>query len=288
MSYKYVKAEPTSLSDAGLDEKWLQDHIFEEPSILGLGEVEVIERERRQEKAGRLDLLLFSSEENTRYEVELMLGETDESHIIRCIEYWDIERRRYPGYDHCAVIVAEKVTSRFLNVLSLFAGSIPLMAIQLNALKLGDQIILDFVNVLDRVSLRRDDEAEVSTAPADRNYWNSRATPLTVEMADKVMEIMNTKAEPKQRLKYNRYYIGLHDGTRSRNFLRFYPKKHFIRIYAEAPEPQKWLPKFEEAGIPAEVEGGAMWLTLRPKDLEAQNALVSELVLAAVAEHQKG
>jgi hypothetical protein len=216
MSYKYVKAEPTSLSDAGLDEKWLQDHIFEEPSILGLGEVEVIERERRQEKAGRLDLLLFSSEENTRYEVELMLGETDESHIIRCIEYWDIERRRYPGYDHCAVIVAEKVTSRFLNVLSLFAGSIPLMAIQLNALKLGDQIILDFVNVLDRVSLRRDDEAEVSTAPADRNYWNSRATPLTVEMADKVMEIMNTKAEPKQRLKYNRYYIGLHDGTRSR------------------------------------------------------------------------
>jgi len=34
--------------------------------------------------------------------VELMLGSVAPSHIIRCIEYWDIERRRYPGYDHIA------------------------------------------------------------------------------------------------------------------------------------------------------------------------------------------
>ena len=30
-------------------------------------------------------------------------------------EYWDIERRRYPQYDHCAVLIAEDITSRFLN-----------------------------------------------------------------------------------------------------------------------------------------------------------------------------
>ena len=287
MSHKYVKVEPTSLRDAGLDEKWLQDRIFEDLTILGLGEVEVIERERRQENAGRLDLLLFSREENVRYEIELMLGEIDASHIIRCIEYWDIERRRYPGYDHCAVIVAEKVTSRFLNVMSLFSGSITLMAIQLNTLKLGDQIILDFVKVLDRVSLRRDDEAEVSTVEVNRDYWNSRATPMTVEMADKMLEIINTKAEPKQRLNYNRYYIGLHDGSRSRNFIRFSPKKQFVHIYAEAPEPQKWAARLEEAGMPASVENGQIVMTLRPKDLEAHSALLTELVLAAVAEHQK-
>jgi len=33
---------------------------------------------------------------NTRYHVELQLGATDESHIIRTIEYWDTERRRWP------------------------------------------------------------------------------------------------------------------------------------------------------------------------------------------------
>ncbi len=46
----------------------------------------LIERERRQHKAGRLDLLLSNPDEDRRYEVELMLGQTDEAHIIRCIE----------------------------------------------------------------------------------------------------------------------------------------------------------------------------------------------------------
>jgi hypothetical protein len=61
--------------------------------------VSVVERQRRQEKAGRLDLLLQDDSEDIRYEVELMLGSVDESHLIRTIEYWDIERRRYPAYD---------------------------------------------------------------------------------------------------------------------------------------------------------------------------------------------
>lgn len=43
--------------------------------------------------------------------------------MIRTIEYWDIERKRYPQYEHCAVIIAEDITSRFLNVIQLFNGS---------------------------------------------------------------------------------------------------------------------------------------------------------------------
>ena len=31
------------------------------------------------------------------------------------IEYWDIERRRYPQYEHSAVLIAEDVTTRFLH-----------------------------------------------------------------------------------------------------------------------------------------------------------------------------
>jgi hypothetical protein len=46
-----------------------------------------------------------------------MLGSLDESHIIRTIEYWDIERQRRPTFEHRAVIVAERITSRFFNVL---------------------------------------------------------------------------------------------------------------------------------------------------------------------------
>ena len=133
---EHFRAKPLSLKGhPDFNEAWLQDIIAEDPAILGLGDLGLIERERRQENAGRLDLLLSNESDDTRFEVELMLGATDESHIIRCIEYWDIERRRYPGYEHIAVIVAEDITSRFLNILSLFAGNIPLVAIQLNALE---------------------------------------------------------------------------------------------------------------------------------------------------------
>lgn len=132
----YIKHERISLkSHPDLNERWLQDRIAEDPGILGLGDVILLDRERPQERAGRLDLLLADPEGNDRYEVELMLGATDESHIIRCIEYWDIERRRYPGYEHCAVLIAEDITSRFLNVISLLAGTVPIIAIQINAPK---------------------------------------------------------------------------------------------------------------------------------------------------------
>ena len=83
-------------------EKWVQDIIAENPSILGLGDLILKDKERIHPKAGRLDLLLQDSESDRRYEVELQLGKVDESHIIRTIEYWDIEKKRYPQYDHCA------------------------------------------------------------------------------------------------------------------------------------------------------------------------------------------
>ena len=73
-------------------------------------------------RAGRLDLLLQDPDTMRRYEVELQLGTTDEAHIIRTIEYWDIERKRYPRYEHCAVLVAKDVTSGFLNVISSSTG----------------------------------------------------------------------------------------------------------------------------------------------------------------------
>ena len=89
----YVKAKIISLkNDPELNEAWLRDRILDDPKILGLGDLEIKDIERSQTNAGRLDLLLQDSELGKRYEVELMLGAVNESHIIRCIEYWDIGR----------------------------------------------------------------------------------------------------------------------------------------------------------------------------------------------------
>ena len=117
MSNDYMKPERLWLkSNTDFSEKWVQQLIADDPSIIGLGDLVFRDKERIQPRAGRLDLLLQDPDTQRRYEVELQLGETDESHIIRTIEYWDIERKRYPQYDHCAVLIAEDITSRFLNV----------------------------------------------------------------------------------------------------------------------------------------------------------------------------
>jgi hypothetical protein len=123
MSWKYLKPERVLLTQhAELNERWVQERIAEDPSLLGLGDLILKDKERIHPNAGRLDLLCQDAETNRRYEIEIQLGKTDESHIIRTIEYWDIERKRYPQYEHTAVIVAETITSRFLNVISLFNG----------------------------------------------------------------------------------------------------------------------------------------------------------------------
>ena len=107
---KLIPLEHVALkSHPQINEAWLQDQITENPSILALGDLELHDRERRQTSGGRLDLLLQNDDQ--RYEVELKLGSTDESHIIRTIEYWNVEKKRFLQYQHIAVIVAEEITS---------------------------------------------------------------------------------------------------------------------------------------------------------------------------------
>nr|WP_202922424.1 hypothetical protein [Sinimarinibacterium sp. NLF-5-8] len=177
---EFVDFEQFSIkSHAQLDERWVQDRIAENPAMLGLGDVILKDKERIQPRAGRLDLLLQDADGSRRYEVEVQLGATDESHIIRTIEYWDLERKRYPQYDHTAVIVAENITSRFLNVISLFNGMIPLVAIQMSALRFNDKVGLIFTTVLDQMTLGLvDDDEEVQEA-TDRPYWENRGSKKT-------------------------------------------------------------------------------------------------------------
>jgi hypothetical protein len=65
----YTTLEKINLAkDAGLNEKWVQDRIAENPSILGLGELILKDKERIQPKAGRLDLLLQDPDRSRCFE----------------------------------------------------------------------------------------------------------------------------------------------------------------------------------------------------------------------------
>lgn len=232
-----------------LNEKWVQDQIAIDPTILGLGDLEVKDIERRQPGAGRLDLLLCDTETLKRFEVEIQLGATDESHIIRTIEYWDIERRRYPQYEHAAVIVAEEITSRFLNVIHLFNGRIPLIALKMTVYKVEDDFALTFVKVLDEVSLGLVDDDEPVAEAKDRPYWESKATKTTLTMTDDLLAKVVKVTEPGAELKYNKHYIGLVVDGAAFNFVSFTPKKAHVIMSFRLERSEDIDTELDEAGL---------------------------------------
>lgn len=224
---KYIKPEIISLKNSQeFNEKWLQARIEEDPGILGLGELDFRDTEKMMVGGGRLDTILYDPEDKKRYEVEIQLGKTDESHIIRTIEYWDLERKKNPQYNHCAVIVAEDITSRFLNVISLFNGFIPLIAIQVKAVRFGENISLFFTKVLDEVTFELLDE-DIIAEPTDRNYWDKKASKNSVKLTDKILDNLGELTK-EYKLKFNKYYIGLEKDNMANNFISFIPRKNVV------------------------------------------------------------
>jgi hypothetical protein len=180
-------AQRLSVREAGLDEYWLQDQIYENPACLGLGELEPIAKERTQSPGGRLDILLKNPEDDAMYEVEVMLGETDETHIIRTIEYWDNEKRRWPQRQHFAVLVAEHINRRFFNVIHLLSYSIPIIAIQVTLLQSNGEKSLLFTKILDTYE-EVDDGGSLDTKPTSREDWAEEAS-WTLQTAEALLRM---------------------------------------------------------------------------------------------------
>ena len=178
-------ATAVSIREAGFDEYWLRDQIYENPTCLGLGELESISKERIQSSGGRLDILLKNPEDDSMYEVEIMLGETDESHIIRTIEYWDNEKRRWPQRQHYAVLVAEGITRRFFNVIQLMSQTIPIIAVQVNLIESAGHKALHFSKILD--TYEEPDDGPGDGEIYNEAFWRKKA-PWTIEAARALLE----------------------------------------------------------------------------------------------------
>ena len=270
---RFLKPEPIWLKTLeDFNEAKLKDIIVEDPSIIGLGKLKVKNTEKIQPGAGRLDLLLYDpDDEEVRYEVELQLGKTDESHIIRCLEYWDIERKRYPTYDHTAVLIAEDITSRFLNVISLFNGSVPLIALRLTALKVKDQIILSFTKVLDKVVQEYEGP---EPEPMNRSYWVKRSTEDLVSIVDANAPNISCKSilgaiSPMIELKYNVQYIGTRVNGISKIFAYFVPMRSFVKINVKLKQPDRldyWKNSLDEAGLTTVKSNNSLSFALKTKD----------------------
>ena len=270
---EFKKATPARLRDLGLDERWLQDRIEEDPAILGIGDVNIVRREKTQTSGGRIDFLMYDPDRDLRYEVEVMLGALDASHIIRTIEYWDIERQMFPAYDHRAVIVAEEITARFFNVIRLLNRAVPIIALQLNAFTIDDAVVLHFTKVLDVLQETEDDEGG---EPVDRLDWERKAGPECLAVLDQVVAMVKQDiAAP--RVTWNKNHVAL--GTSGYNFCWFHPGKStphcHTRVRTGGENREELLRQLDEAGVGATpFQGEVITVKLSRKHLEDNRAAV--------------
>jgi hypothetical protein len=277
----YVK--PVVLSLKGNTELggefFIQRIIAQDPSILGLGNLRLIEKERRQRGAGRLDLLLEDSDLDERrwYEVEVQLGATDESHIIRTIEYWDNENRRYPDVDHVAVIVAERITSRYFNVISLFNRHIPMIAIQMTALEIAGQRTVIFTTILN-LAAEKPDVLKV-IGPGDNRDWKPDYPSFVIELADEVQNLL-TEVRSGARLKFNKSYIGTTVDNQLSNFLILRPRRKFVRMSLWLEQSPELDALIQNDGLDVDYDPVRQKyrLQLQGGDLQKHKQLFAELI----------
>ena len=265
-----VKPKMISLKDGNVSESVLQNYIYEDPSVLGLGELVALSKERRQPQGGRLDLLLTDKDGSSRYEVELQLGTTDPTHIIRTIEYWDVEKKRYPQYSHCAVLVAEEINGRFMNVISLFNGAIPIVAIQVSAIQHeNNDITLVFTKIMDRNERGSEDEETVPTT--SREDWLKHSGKDILEIMDTIFRDIQQVAVGYS-LNYTKMYIGLkNESGISRNFVSFEPQKKSLLYIVKHEQTSEWDSKIDKSKLEYRSQWGKYYIRIDKANTYLEN-----------------
>jgi hypothetical protein len=141
MAVNYVKHEKIDMKNhPELNEEWIMDIIREEPSVLDLGDL-------RASGSYPPTEITLQGYDNDIFKVRIQLGETDESLIAKTIG--SLSKGWGENYKYYAVIIAENITDSFFDAISLFEGLVPLIVIQANAVKIGDNISLVFTKVVD-------------------------------------------------------------------------------------------------------------------------------------------
>lgn len=271
-------AQSIPLREAGYDEFWLQDQIWSNPAALNLGELDALDKERRQNAGGRLDMLLKDPQDDTMYEVEVMLGETDETHIIRTIEYWDNEKRRWPQRQHYAVLVAEHITRRFYNVIHILSHSVPIIAIQVSLIESNGKRSLFFTKVLD--TYEEADDGATTVEVVNREVWVKKAK-WTVEAVDKLLSVVGPSLKEPV-LSYVKNYVAINVGRNNYFWLHKRSGNKSLLGFRMAPhladEAQQVL---DAAGIPFNKKPKQIFVTVDSTMIEARKEAfekIAELV----------
>ena len=107
-----------------------------------------------------------------------------------------------------------------LNVIHLFNGIIPIIAIQMQAYEINDGVALTFTKVIDELQLGEEDTTAIVKGVTSRKDYEDRVPKPILEMVDALYDIIKTQ-DPEYELNYTKYYIGLARGGVTNNFMYF-------------------------------------------------------------------
>lgn len=143
-----------------------------------------------------------------------------------------------------------------------------------------------------RVLASEEDEDEEDDAPATPESWSGRVADEALKAIDAVLLMVNTitttRFGVRYELSYRKYFIGLTDGSNSRNFVSFRPRRRFLRIGARvgATDVGGLIARLDAAGAKADVRDGRLRVNVAFGEVERLRPLLAEIVTAAaVNEH---
>jgi hypothetical protein len=161
MQDSFVKADRLRLSaHPSMGDAWLHARVASDPGVLGLtgesanggGNLRLVGESHVRD--GRLELVLHDGATGRRFTVVVRVAPADESDLLRAIVLWAGERESVPDSEHFAVLAAESFPPRVLAAATELGSVVPLTAMQLTALRVGEQAVLNFTRVIDRLPNR--------------------------------------------------------------------------------------------------------------------------------------
>lgn len=81
-------------------------------------------------------------------------------------------------------------------------------------------------------------------------------------LADETIKILNEHAKTEQKLNYNKQFVGLTDGYRSRNFVTYRPRKKHLRLGVVVNDRTGWQQRFADADLDAIAKTKRVWVNL--------------------------
>lgn len=203
-----------------IKERHIQNIIVGNPAILGLeeglgGDLTLVGKEMEQEERRRVDLLFQDQNLNKIYEVEIQLGPLDESHLLRAVGYWNIERKKSPCYEHTAVIISENIKPRISDLIELLKGIFSVIVLKMTAFEKENGIIcLNFEKIYENKLNDTEDNNDYVVKneykpfkEPDRDFWENKVSRATLMVVDEIYHFLK-EIDSNMKINYTEKYIG--------------------------------------------------------------------------------